>query len=146
MHSAPPSESKPAPHAQERAKIDAATTARLIERVTAIYKRYAPGLWKRSPKLGYLEAFNSMIPRYLDYRFGSETNYDEYTRRTDYTIAVLHSALQPRDRFYICGAVEDLLEELVLQHISYSELHDALYAPLWDVERALQARRVARHA
>lgn len=120
--------------------LNAATTARLIERVTKIYKKHAPGLWRRSTEVGYIDAFNSMIPRYLNHRFGLYRDYDDFSRFADFTKAAILSDLQPRERLYICVAIEDLLVELDLENISHDELHDALYAPIWRVEDAFHVR------
>ncbi len=107
---------------------------KLVERITKIYRRHARGLWKPATQASYISAFDSMIPRYLNHRFGLYRDYDGFERFADFTKAAVYSALQPRERSDICHALEDLLVERDLESIGYDELHDALYAPIWRIE------------
>lgn len=107
---------------------------KLVERTTKIYRRYARGLWKPATQPSYIDAFDSMLHRYLNHRFIQYSSYKEFEECADFTKAAICSALQPRERYYICVVLEDLLIELNLEDISYSDLHDALYTPIWRVE------------
>lgn len=113
------------------------TNSELIARVEKIYRKFAPGLFKCRTKVGHIDALDLMITRYLRHRF------DNYSDLADFTHAAVCSDLQPRERWHICCAIEDLLIEINLKSISRSELHDALYAPIWRVEDALRIDRAA---
>jgi len=107
---------------------------KLVERITKIYRRYARGLWKPTTQVSYIDAFDSMLERYLNHHFHRYGSYDEFEQCADFTKAAICSALQPRGRYYICVALEDLLIELDLEDISYGDLHNALYTPIWRIE------------